>query len=114
MTVNVLSLFYAVPWDGLWDVIVAFPGHARYFFNELMPPSTGGSGSFFLLFVKVRKAAKIRNQYNQVPHLTHDTTWKSDKNTNITNKSQEVSPFPAGVHKEAMNRRERMANTRYN
>ena len=23
---------------------------------------------------KVRKTAKIRNQYNQVPHLTQDTT----------------------------------------
>ena len=24
---------------------------------------------------KVRKAAKIRYRYNQVPHLTQDTTW---------------------------------------
>ena len=31
---------------------------------------------------KVRKVAKIRNRYNQVPHLTQDTTWESDKNTN--------------------------------
>ena len=31
--------------------------------------------------IKVRKAAKIRNQYNQVPHLTQDTTWESDKYT---------------------------------
>ena len=30
---------------------------------------------------KVRKATKIRNQYNQVSHLTQDTTWESDKNT---------------------------------
>ena len=30
---------------------------------------------------KVRKAAKIRNRYNQVPHLTQDTTWAIDKNT---------------------------------
>ena len=51
--------------------------------------------------VKVRKMAKIWNQYNQVPHLTQDTTWKSNKTTiNITNKSQEVSPFPAGDHKQ--------------
>ena len=28
---------------------------------------------------KIRKAAKIRNRYNQVPHLTQDTTWESDK-----------------------------------
>ena len=32
----------------------------------------------FLL--KVRKGAKISNRYNQVPHLTQDTTWESDKN----------------------------------
>ena len=30
--------------------------------------------------VRVRKLAKIRNSYNQVPHLTKDTTWESDKN----------------------------------
>ena len=29
----------------------------------------------------VRKEAKIRNRYNQVPHLTQDTTWESNKNT---------------------------------
>ena len=27
------------------------------------------------------KRAKIRNRYNQAPHLTQDTTWESDKNT---------------------------------
>ena len=31
--------------------------------------------------IKVRKTAKIRNRYNQVPHLTQDTTWESDKIT---------------------------------
>ena len=31
--------------------------------------------------IKVRKGAKMRNQYNQVPHLTQDTTWESDKPT---------------------------------
>ena len=30
---------------------------------------------------KVRKAAKIRNRYNQVTQLTQDTTWESDKIT---------------------------------
>ena len=46
---------------------------------------------------KVRKEAKIRKRYNQVPKMTQDTTLESNKNTiNITNKSQEVSPFPAG------------------
>ena len=62
---------------------------------------------------KVRKTAKIRKRYNQVAHLTQDTTWESNKNTiNITNKSQEVSPFPSGDLKAAMNRRESIRNTR--
>ena len=53
--------------------------------------------------MKVRKAANIRNRYNEVPHLTQDTTWESDKTQlNITNKSQEVCPFPIGDHKAAM------------
>ena len=29
---------------------------------------------------KVRKRAKIRNRYNQVPHLTKDTTWELQLN----------------------------------
>ena len=42
--------------------------------------------------IKVKKVAKIRNWYNQVPHLAQDTIWESDKTQlNITNKSQEVS-----------------------
>ena len=32
------------------------------------------------LHIKVKKA-KIRNQYNHVPHLTQDIIWESDKNT---------------------------------
>ena len=64
--------------------------------------------------IKVRKMAKIRDGYNQVPHLTQDTTWESNKTTiNITNKSQEVSPFPAGDHKAAMKRRKSMTFTRH-
>ena len=46
---------------------------------------------------KVRKAANIKNRYNQVPHLTQDIIWESDRTQlNITNKSQEVSPFSTG------------------
>ena len=66
------------------------------------------------MLVKVRKTTKIRKRCNQVPHLTQDTTWKSNKNTiNITNKSQELSPFPAGDHNAAMNRCKSMRNTRH-
>ena len=56
--------------------------------------------------VKVNKGAKIRNQYNQVPHMTHDTNRKvTNSQLDTTNESQEVSPFPAGDHKAHINRR---------
>ena len=36
---------------------------------------------------KVRKNAKIRNRYNQVPHLIQDIEWESDKKQeNITHR----------------------------
>ena len=56
--------------------------------------------------IKVSKCAKIRNRYNQVPHLTKDTNGKvTNSQLDITNESQEVSPFPAGDHKTHINRR---------
>ena len=54
---------------------------------------------------KVSKGAKIRNRYYQVPHLTQDTNGKvTNLQLNTTNRSQEVSPFPAGDHKAHINR----------
>ena len=52
-----------------------------------------------------KKKANIRNRYNQVRNLTQDTIWERDKNTrqHHTQESQEVSPFPAGIHKAAWN-----------
>ena len=42
--------------------------------------------------IKVRKRAKIRNRYNQAPHLTQDTNGKvTTSQLDITNASQEVS-----------------------
>ena len=66
---------------------------------------------------KVSKDAKIRNRYNQVPHLTQDTNGKvTNSQLDTTNESQEVSPFPAGDHKAHINRRAQRhsANTRQN
>ena len=64
-----------------------------------------------LICIKIRKRAKIRNRYNQVPHLTHDTNGKvADSQLDITNESQEVSPFPAGNHKTTINRSARKHN----
>ena len=49
---------------------------------------------------KVSNGAKIRNRYNQVPHLTQDTNGKvTNSQLDTTNENQEVSPFPAGDHK---------------
>ena len=60
---------------------------------------------------KVKKRAKIRNWYNQVPHLTQDTNWKvTNSQLDITNESQEVSPFPAGDHKATINKRAQKHN----
>ena len=56
--------------------------------------------------IKVSKGAKIRNRYNPVPHLTQDTNGKvTNSQLDTTNASQEVSPFPAGVHKAHITRR---------
>ena len=55
---------------------------------------------------KVIKGAKIRNRYNQVPHLTQDTNGKVTNSQLYTaNESQEVSPFSAGDQKASINRR---------
>ena len=54
----------------------------------------------------VSKGAKIRNRYNPVPHLTQHTNGKvTNSQPDNINESQEVSPFPAGVHKAHINRR---------
>ena len=62
-------------------------------------------------YAKVRKSAKIRNQCNQAPYLTQDTNGKvTTSQLDITNESQEVSPFPAGDQKASINRHARKHN----
>ena len=59
-----------------------------------------------LTFIKESKVAKIRNRYNQAPHLTQYINGKvTNSQLDTTNESQEVSPFPAGDHKAHINRR---------
>ena len=54
---------------------------------------------------KVSKGVKIRNRYNQVPHLTQDTKGKvTNSQLDTSNESQEVSPFQADDHKAHINR----------
>ena len=64
--------------------------------------------------MKVIKGAKIKNQYNQVPHLTQDTNGKvKNSKLDTTNESQEDNPFLAGDHKAHINRQaKKIANTR--
>ena len=55
--------------------------------------------------VTLSKGAKIRNQYNKVPHLAQDINKKvTNSQLYTTNESQEVSLFPAGDHKAHINR----------
>ena len=64
-----------------------------------------GERQFPLNLPKVSKGAKIRNRYNQEPHLTQDTNGKvTNSQLDTTNESQKVSPFPAGDHKAHINR----------
>ena len=64
---------------------------------------------------KVSKGAKIRNRYNQVPHLTQDTNGKVTNSQQTPQTRAKVSPFPAGDHKAHINRRDKdIANTRQN
>ena len=68
--------------------------------GEVFPGlETGKCGTFFekASQFKVRKRAKIRNRYNQAPHLTQDTNGKvTNSQVDTKNESQEVSPFQAG------------------
>ena len=57
---------------------------------------------------KVKKRAKIRNRYNQAPHLTQNTNRKvTTSQLDITNDCQDASPFPGGDHKATIDRRTR-------
>ena len=60
--------------------------------------------TFIKICLEVSKGAKIKNRYNQVPHLTHDTNGKvTSSQLDTTSESEEVSPFPAGQHKAHIN-----------
>ena len=64
-----------------------------------------------MFMFKVRKRAKIKNQYNQAPHLAQDTNGKvTTSQLDITHEGQEVSPFPKSDHKALRNRRARKHN----
>ena len=67
--------------------------------------ASGPSGPLVFYMIQVRKRAKIRNRYNQAPHLTQDTNGKvATSQLDITDESQEVSSFSTGDHKASTNR----------
>ena len=58
-----------------------------------------------------KKECKDQESINQAPHLNQGTNGKvTTSQLDITNESQEVSPFPAGDHKASINRRVRKHN----
>ena len=90
------------------DRMRGLPSILSLFRNESLINSIIGARmlDFLKITLKVSKGAKIRNRYNQVPHLTQDTNGKvTNSQLDTTNESQEVSPFPAGDHKAHINRR---------
>ena len=56
----------------------------------------------------MRKNAKIRNRYNQEPHLIQDTVWESDKNTTKRRGEPRDQSFPNGDHKATRHRPDNM------
>ena len=57
-----------------------------------------------------KKEGKDQESIQSAPHLAQNTTKESDKNTtkHHIQDSQEESPFPAGDHWAAINRRKNM------
>ena len=58
------------------------------------------------VIIQSKKEGKDQESiHNQAPHLTQDINRKVTRSQlDITNESQEVSPFPAGDHKASTNR----------
>ena len=99
-------LWWNYGYFGVITKLNSFMGHFYtfwgYFFRSRHIIGLCFGGCYVL---KISKGANIRNRYNQVPHMTQDTNGESDKLTDTTIESQEVSPFPAGDHKAHIKRR---------
>ena len=86
----------------LYDAVLPIHGYTQH---DLCP-YIDSEANHIRHFTKISKGAKIRNRYNQVPHLTHNTNGNAtNSQLDTTNDSQEVGPFPAGDHKAHLNRR---------
>ena len=101
-------VYYWILFSGLtqytWDSPLCIIGVSGYNFEINIVQFCLKIFFFYMNSIKVSKGAKIRNRYNQVPHLTQDTNGKvTNSQLDTTNESQEVSPFPAGDHKAHIN-----------
>ena len=67
------------------------------------------------IYTKSKKDSEDQQsiQSSATPVPGYQMGKKQNITINITNKSQEVSPFPSGDHKIAMKRRDNMTNTRH-
>ena len=104
---------------GQWQMENSFPGHIFHILHLIFITVRTSVQHYKIschiydpgLVSKVRKRAKIRNRYNQAPHLTQDTYGKvTTSQLEIKNDSQEVSPFPAGNIEASINRHARKHN----
>ena len=85
-------------WVGLQLVIVALTSHPHLHF-------LGVAILVFKVFIKVRKRAKIRNRYNQAPHLpVPGYQWESENVTIRYHKRESRGqPFPSSITKQDRN-----------
>ena len=63
-------------------------------YNRIAPMASANILTMSFQVIKVSNGAKIRNRYNQVPHLTQDTNGKvtnSQKNNSQKNNSSPAS-----------------------
>ena len=118
VTVNVLWLFLTVSWVGQQFVIVVFSDQTHLLFNNGSNSTnvriSGYKDIQIALYSISQSKEKDKDQelINQAPHLTQDTNGKvTTSQLDVTNESQEASPFPAGDHKASLNKRAR--NTLY-
>ena len=62
-----------------------------YLFTQVSKLTTWGAGTY----INVSKGAKIRNRYNQVPHLTQDTNGKVPNSQQTPQREPRGQPFPS-------------------
>ena len=82
-----------------------------HFLRKLFRSGIYKDVNFRVNIFKSKKEGKDHESIQSSPTPEPGYKWESDNLTiDITNESQEVSPFPAGEHKASINRRARKQN----